>query len=81
VVLAALMLFGIRAKRRRWLSTMVLLAVVAVAGVIGCGGGQSSPPPVTYPGTTAGDYTFTVTGTDSANSTITTSTIVKVTVQ
>jgi len=81
VVLAALMLFGIPAKRRRWLSTMVLLAVVAVAGVIGCGGGQSSPPPVTNPGTTAGDYTFTVTGTDSANSTITTSTIVKVTVQ
>jgi sugar lactone lactonase YvrE len=80
-VLAALMLFVFPAKRRRWLSMMALLAVVAIAGVLGCGGGQSSPPPVTNPGTTAGTYTFSVTGTDSANSTITTSTSVKITVQ
>jgi len=80
-VLAVLMMFGIPAKRRRWLSMLALLAVVAIAGVLGCGGGKSSPPPVTNPGTTAGAYAFSVTGTDSANSTITTSTTVKITVQ
>jgi len=80
-ILAAMLMLGIPAKRRRWLSMLALLAVVAVAGVLGCGGGQSSPPPVTNPGTTAGVYTFIVAGADSANSTITTSTIVKINVQ
>jgi len=80
-VLAAMLLFGIPAKRRRWLSMLALLAAAAVASVVGCGAGQSSPPPITHPGTTAGSYTFTVTGTDSTNSTITTSTTVKITVQ
>jgi hypothetical protein len=80
-VLAALMMFGIPSRRRRWLSMLALIAVVAVAGMLGCGGGKPSTPPVTNPGTTAGAYTFSVTGTDSANSTITTSTNVTITVQ
>jgi sugar lactone lactonase YvrE len=80
-VLAALMMFGIPLRRSRWLSMLALIAVVAVAGMVGCGGGKPSTPPVTNPGTTAGAYTFSVTGTDSANSTITTSTNVTITVQ
>ena len=40
--------------------------MIIVAGFIGmsaCGGGSSTPPPVTVPGTPAGTYTVTVTGT------------------
>jgi hypothetical protein len=80
-VLAVTLMFGIPSRRRRWLSMLALLFVVAAAGVIGCGGKQTFTPPVSTPGTTAGSYTFTVTGTDSANSTITTSTSVTITVQ
>jgi hypothetical protein len=63
---------------------MVLL-VMAGGGVIGCGGGgsggsQKSVQPNT-PATTAGSYTFTVTATDAANSKLTTSTNVIVTVE
>jgi len=79
--LAAILMFGIPSRRRRWLSIVALLFVVATAGAIGCGGKQSSTPPVNNPGTTAGNYTFNVTGTDSANATITTSTSVTITVQ
>jgi hypothetical protein len=80
-VLAAVLMFGIPTRRRRWLSMLALLVAVAAVGVIGCGGSQSFTPPANNPGTTAGSYTFTVTGTDSANSTITASTTVTITVQ
>jgi hypothetical protein len=62
---------------------MAALFGIVVAGMVGCGGGGGSkmtPPPAT-PATTAGSYTFSVVGTDSANAKITASTSVTVTVQ
>ena len=62
-ILALLVFLGIPAQRRSWrqmLGTVVLMA--AIGSVAGCG----SPSGVTNPGspgTTAGTYTFTVTGT------------------
>jgi hypothetical protein len=78
------MLFCIPARRRRWRATLVLVLMSAGLGMIGCGGGggsQSSPPPPVTPATTAGNYVFTITGTDTANAQITTSGNVTVTVQ
>ena len=84
-VLVALLLFGIPFRHRRWTSMLPLLLLVAAVGAIGCGGkggtsggggGSSS-----IPGTTAGNYSFTVTATDSANATITASTTITVTVE
>ena len=82
VLAAAVLMLGIPSRRRRWFPMLVLLCVIAAAGIIACGGGGGSSttlPPIT-PGTTRGNYTFTLTGTDSANTTITTSTIVQITV-
>jgi hypothetical protein len=65
-LLALLVFFGIPARRRRWQLLLAFLVVMAaLGGLAGCGGGgggASSPPP-SVPGTTAGQYTFTVTGT------------------
>jgi hypothetical protein len=84
--LAGLLLLGFPARRRRWMSLVVLLGALATA-VVGCGGGSGGGGgggggngPI-VPATTAGTYVFTVTGTDSANSNITASTTVTVTVQ
>jgi hypothetical protein len=77
--LALVFLFGIPARRRKWLSMLgLLLLVVSVAG-IGCGGGSSSGSggSTSNPGTTAGTYAVTVTGTSGS---ITQTTIVNVTV-
>lgn len=62
--MAFLLLFGIPARRRRWRSIFGMLALFAAlaCGVIACGGSASAPPP-SNPGTTAGAYTITVTGT------------------
>jgi hypothetical protein len=62
---------------------MALLWIVVAAEVIGCGGGGTNTGSggSGTPATTAGSYTFKVTGTDSANSTITAATNVTVTVQ
>jgi sugar lactone lactonase YvrE len=82
--LAALLLFGIPARRRRWASLFALLLAIVAFGAIGCGGGGSGGGGgggQTTPATTAGNYTLTVTGTDSVNAQITTSTTVVVTVQ
>lgn len=81
--LAGLIMIGVPSRRRRWMSMLGLLLVIFVAGTIGCGGGSSSKPPSNpgTPATTAGNYTFTVTGTDTANSSITTSATVTLTVQ
>ena len=66
IAFASVLLLGIGAIRRRWRSalTMLLLLVVLAGGAISCGGGgggggggQSDP------GTTAGNYTITVTAT------------------
>ena len=72
-ILALLVFMGIPSRRRSWrqmLGAVVLMA--AIGGLAGCGstsgGGTSSQG---NPGTTAGAYTFKVTGTgnDSANTT------------
>jgi uncharacterized membrane protein YgcG len=72
-VLALLVLLGIPARRRGWqamLGAFVLLA--AIGSLAACGGGGSSGSGgggsrggggTSIPGTTAGTYTFTVTGT------------------
>jgi hypothetical protein len=65
--LALVFLFGIPARRRRW--QMMLGMVLFVAGicgtVIGCGGQAVNG----NPGTSAGTYTITVTGTSGAMTT------------
>jgi hypothetical protein len=47
---------------------MMMLVVGLTGGVLACGGasGGGGCTPVTYPGTTAGAYTITVTGTSGA---------------
>jgi len=78
-VLALLLVCGIPARRRRWISMLVVLWLVVTSAAIGCGGGVGAKG-TTTPATTAGTYTFTLTGTDSANATITISSKVTVTV-
>jgi len=60
--LALVMLCGVPAQRRRWRTTlgMLLLLVALAAGIASCGGGSTGGG---NPGTTAGTYTITVTGT------------------
>ena len=76
--LACILLFGIPKRRRRWQSMLGLLALFVVfsGSVLACGGrgGTSggSGGRTSNPGTTAGTYTVTVTGTSGA--TITTGT-------
>jgi hypothetical protein len=61
-VLALLVFFGIPARRRSWRSMLgVLVAMVALSALAGCGGGSSLNKGSTDAGTTAGTYTFTVT--------------------
>jgi len=78
-VLALLVFLGIPARRRKWQAMLcVLIMVVAMGGLVGCGGLVTSKSVatshVTNTGTTAGTYTITVTGTgnDSAQTTATT---------
>jgi hypothetical protein len=82
-ILAGLFLVGIPSRRRRWMGMIVLLWIVVAAGAIGCGGGRSSSSSggFTTPATTAGTYRFSVTGADSANSSVTASASVAVNVQ
>jgi peptidoglycan/LPS O-acetylase OafA/YrhL len=84
-VLAAVLLFGVPARRRRWASLLALLLLVAAVGAVGCGGGGGGSTGggggLSTPATTAGNYSFTLAGTDSANAKITISTIFTVTVQ
>lgn len=65
VALAGLLLLWIPARRRRWLSLVVLVGFLTVAGgLTGCGS-QGGGAQQTVPGTTPGAYTLTVTGTGS----------------
>jgi hypothetical protein len=83
-VLAGLLMFGTSSRRRRWMLLLALLCIFVAAGV-GCGGGGVSgggqSNSAVTPATTAGSYTFTVTGTDSTNLKITSSASVTVAVQ
>jgi sugar lactone lactonase YvrE len=81
-VLVGLLMFG-TPSRRRWMLLLALICVF-VGAVVGCGGGGAggggqSNGAVT-PATTEGNYTFTVTGTDSTNAKITSSANITVTV-
>jgi hypothetical protein len=68
-VLGCVLLFGVPARRRRWRLALALLALFGtlMGGLLACGGGGSSPPCTTIPGTTPGAYTITVTGTSGAS--------------
>jgi hypothetical protein len=65
VAISALLLFGLRARRRQWKSLVPLVVFAGIAGAVaGCGGDMNNrlTSPVN-PGTTIGMYTVTVTGT------------------
>ncbi len=66
--LACLLLIGIPARRRRWRSMLGLMVLFAtlICAVTACGGGGMSGAGGGNPGTTAGIYTITVTGTSGA---------------
>jgi hypothetical protein len=67
-------------SQRRWklVPLVVLLAVVAAAGISCSGGGSGAGGGVTNPGTTTGTYTFTVTATPSNGTAQTTAITVNV---
>jgi subtilase family serine protease len=69
-LLALLVFFGIPARRRSWRAMLGILIAMAALGVMSsCGGGSSGGGGGTTPsnpGTTAGTYTVTVTGTSGS---------------
>lgn len=83
-LVATLLLFGIcreSHRRCRLAGFLFVLFVLGTLAACGGGGGNSGPPP--NPGTTAGTYTFTVTGSFTTNAAAgtTQSTTVTVTIQ
>ncbi|MGH9586900.1 MAG: protease pro-enzyme activation domain-containing protein, partial [Acidobacteriaceae bacterium] len=79
VVIAGLLFFGIPARSRKWRSILVILVFAGIAGLsIGCGSGGSGSGRggggggTTIPGTTAGAYVLTVTGTSGSTTATTT---------
>jgi roadblock/LC7 domain-containing protein len=63
--IAALILFCLPFRRRKWQTLIgMLLFVIVVAAVSGCGGGGAKP--VSSGGTTEGQYTVTITGTSGS---------------
>ncbi len=76
-LVAAVLLFGLPRRRRKWqtLLSLLVLSVIAATAAIGCGG---TPAVNTSGGTTAGAYTVTITGTSGS---MTAKTTVSVTVQ
>ena len=79
--LASLLMLCIPARSRNWLSMLELVSIVVFGGLTGCGGGGSSTTGPSTLGTTAGIYTFSVTGKDTSNANITIATSFTVTVQ
>jgi trimeric autotransporter adhesin len=77
--LALVFFLGIPGRRRAWRAALSVVALIVIAGAVGCGGGGGTKT-TTIPGTTAGAYTVTVTGTDAATGKITASTAVSLTV-
>jgi hypothetical protein len=72
-VLACCLLFGVPARQRKWRSMLsAILLLVSVAGFTACA--------TTAKMITDGVYTFSVTGTDSANAAITSKATINVTV-
>ena len=65
-VLATLFLIGLL-PRRRWKNTILLaiLGIAAACTITGCGGGSSTPPAASNPGTTTGSYQVNVTATST----------------
>jgi hypothetical protein len=66
--LACVLLIGIRTRRRRWLRMLgmfIFLALLAGA-LVSCNGGGGGGGNKGNPGTTAGSYTITVTGTSGS---------------
>jgi hypothetical protein len=64
---AVLIFFGIPARRRSWRSMLGIIVAMAVIGVLSsCGGSGGGGGGQTIPGTTAGNYTVTVTGTSGS---------------
>jgi hypothetical protein len=86
-LLAVVLIFWVPSGRRRLITMLILLSVAAAGCAIGCGGdgggggGGRQTTGSSTPATTAGNYTFTVTGTDSVNAKITASANVTITVQ
>jgi uncharacterized repeat protein (TIGR03803 family) len=76
VAFALILLLAVPRRRRSWLAMLVLLAIMASGGVLGCGGigaGHRSR----FSGTSGGTYTITLTGTSGTTSdTITTVTLI-----
>jgi hypothetical protein len=66
--LACFLLVGVSAPRRRWRRILELLALLLIVtgGVCACGGNGGGGGPKGNPGTTAGTYTITVTGSSGA---------------
>jgi len=78
VVVAALLLFGIPLRSRRWNRTIVLLLLLSIGSMMmGCNSGGSSTTTTPSGGTTTGTYVVTVTG---ASGSLTASTTVSLTV-
>ena len=62
-LLAMVLFFGIPARRRSWRSMLGILLLMATLGSLAaCGSGSTTTTP-SNPGTSAGTYSFTVTGT------------------
>jgi len=68
LLFAWILLLMAAGKRRRVKLAFSLLAfAMLAAGFVACGGGSSSTPPPSSPGTPTGSYTVTVTGTSTIN--------------
>jgi hypothetical protein len=76
-ILSCILLFGIPARRRRLWNALGMLAILVTlaGGMIACGGGSTTTTTQSNPGTTAGTYTATVTGTSGATTAMGTVTI------
>jgi len=63
-LLAMLLFFGIPARQRGWRSMLGILVLMAALGTLSaCGSGGGTTTTQSIPGTSAGTYSFTVTGT------------------
>jgi hypothetical protein len=67
LLVAGAFIFGISSRGRRVQRMLAIILILAAFGALSaCGGNGSSNAPPSNPGTTPGNYTFIVTGTDGA---------------